>query len=367
MPSNGERAEQHSAHSTNGDDFEVRSLIGRVTDQARSDGDQTLSDSDQTLSDADQTLSDLDQLSTERDQAQSGADQRASDRDQAASDRDRSAHSSDDTEFLRTYADSQAKRAQGTAARSSTTESRALSMLDRAENAAQRDQQAAVRDLHATARDRIADARDRAAEAHERALGRAGGSASRARADAAEDRARAAENRARAAEDRGQAALDRERAAIELQNAQLDDLTGFYRVGLGRAVLQREIDRSRRSGGRLVLAFLDLDGLKRVNDEQGHAAGDALLSGLAEAIRSRLRSYDPVVRVGGDEFVCALSETDLDQAREILRDIQQDLTNGRADASISFGLAALRSDDSLATLLERSDRALREAKPAPRQ
>ena len=128
--------------------------------------------------------------------------------------------------------------------------------------------------------------------------------------------------------------------------------------------MQREIARCRRSGAGLVFAYCDLDGLKRVNDERGHAAGDELLKGLAEAIRSRLRSYDPVVRIGGDEFVCGLPETDIEQARQIFEEIQHAYSKTWGDASMSFGLAALDSEDSVATLLERSDRALREGRDA---
>lgn len=248
-----------------------------------------------------------------------------------------------------------------------TTEIRAVTTFDRAEEAVRRDQRAALRDVQATARDHIADRRDHASEEHERAMGRGDTYPSRARATASADRSRAAEeDRAHAAEDRDHAARDREQARIELEKAQLDDLTGFYRRGLGTAVLQREIDRSRRSGGHLAFAYCDVDGLKQVNDEKGHAAGDAHLKGLAAAIRSRLRSYDPVVRMGGDEFVCALSEIDLEQASRIFHDVQDILAKRRDGASVSFGLAALRPDDDLTTLLERSDHALREARPTAR-
>ncbi len=105
-----------------------------------------------------------------------------------------------------------------------------------------------------------------------------------------------------------------------------------------------------------------MDGLKRINDSDGHDAGDDLLIAVAKAMRSRLRSYDPVVRVGGDEFVAALSGVNLNQATLILHDFQRTLTAARPESSVSFGLAALEPDDSVSTLMRRSDGALREAK-----
>ena len=266
------------------------------------------------LSRADQVRSDADDISSQRDQAHADADQRASRRDRTASDQDRSLHASTDAKFAEAFAAIQAERERTVA-----------------------DREAAAED-----RDRAAEDRDRAAE----------------------DREVAAVDRKRAALDRNQAKIELEKARSELDRAQLDDLTGFYRVGFGTAVLQREIDRSRRSGSRLAFAYCDVDGLKRVNDEEGHAAGDALLSTVADGLRSRLRSYDPVVRVGGDEFVCAVSEADLGQAAEVFHDVQHALAKSPIGASFSFGLASLRPEDDLGSLMERSDRDLRKAKAA---
>ena len=88
----------------------------------------------------------------------------------------------------------------------------------------------------------------------------------------------AAHDRELAAEDREQAAHDRSVAADELAAEGIDDLTGamLRRVGLG--AIQREMDRTQRSGEGLVVAYVDVDGLKAVNDTAGHMAGDALLT-----------------------------------------------------------------------------------------
>jgi diguanylate cyclase (GGDEF)-like protein len=308
-------------------------------------------------------MADTDQAEAAEDQARSDADQAASDRDQGASDRERDQADSGGARLSAAYAASRAERARSTAERRATSELRSLTMFDRSNRAAMRDEQAALRDTQAIVRDRTAELRDQAAMEHERALGLHTTQTSRARQTAAADRERAAEDRAHAAEDRMHAAEDRERAHAELADAQLDDLTGLFRRSLGRTALQREIDRSQRSGGKMVLAYCDLDDLKSVNDEQGHATGDALLKGLADAIRARLRSYDVTVRMGGDEFVCALSDTDMDQATHVFEEIQHAFSMRAEGGGMSFGLAALGPEDSLDELLERGDAALCAAKP----
>jgi diguanylate cyclase (GGDEF)-like protein len=115
-----------------------------------------------------------------------------------------------------------------------------------------------------------------------------------------------------------------------------------------------------------VLAFVDVDRLKEVNDQDGHAAGDTLLIDVVETIRSKLRSYDPVVRFGGDEFLCALSDVDLESARARFDEIHHALSELREGYSISVGLAELHGDDTLEDLIGRGDAALYEARQAKR-
>ena len=87
----------------------------------------------------------------------------------------------------------------------------------------------------------------------------------------------------------------------------MDSLTGVWLRGPGLAELQREIDRVRRGSGRLVVAYVDVDGLKAVNDTTGHAAGDAILQYAVGVLHAHLRSYSElIVRLGGDEFLCAM-------------------------------------------------------------
>jgi diguanylate cyclase (GGDEF)-like protein len=254
---------------------------------------------------------------------------------------------------------------------------------NRARFAAQRDETARARDLTALARDRVAEARDHIAEtrdhaAEARLVESAGGqSVERALADAmatvrllrsagARLRRQAAADRLASATDRERAASDRRQSAVDRRFAGVDDLTGVFRRGTGEVALHHELARARRSGRPLALAMIDVDGLKAVNDCAGHAAGDALLRSVATAIALSLRSYDVTVRWGGDEFVCALSNTTLDDAGRRIEDVKEALHAERPDASLSVGVAALQPDDSLEDLVSRSDGALYLVKGAGR-
>jgi diguanylate cyclase (GGDEF)-like protein len=175
------------------------------------------------------------------------------------------------------------------------------------------------------------------------------------RGPSAADRAGSASDRQRAAADRAQASADSGEARSELEQAQLDGLTGAHRRDLGRVVLQHEIERARRSDEPFALAFVDVDGLKELNDRDGHAAGDALLKAVVVALRAELRSYDPIVRIGGDEFLCGFTNTELDASRRRIAEIRAALKQGPAAASISVGVAMLGERDTLEKLIARAD------------
>ena len=197
----------------------------------------------------------------------------------------------------------------------------ASSALSNRGAATQRNETARLRDATASSRDLAAGRRDRTAEQHQeallvsdderetvRALLLAGAAA---REHAADDRASAARDRYLAAQDRAASSADCIEAQLELELAHLDSLTGALSRNLGRVTLQHEIERSRRSGEPWALAFIDVDGLKELNDREGHAAGDVLLQTVVLALKDELRSYDPIVRLGGDEFLCGFTNTGL--------------------------------------------------------
>ena len=155
-------------------------------------------------------------------------------------------------------------------------------------------------------------------------------------------------------------ALDRLQAMVRRLHAlearvTIDELTGVMRRGAGLAALHREVERARRTASPLVLAFVDADGLKSVNDTQGHAAGDALLADIAGTLTGRLRSYDLVFRYGGDEFVCVIFGTDVAAVEQILSEVAATLLQTGAGRTVSYGLADLTAEDSADTLLARAD------------
>jgi diguanylate cyclase (GGDEF)-like protein len=319
-------------------------LRASSSDQAASASDQTSSDSDQTASDSDQTASDSDQTASDEDQAAgdheaaSGGDQRS--RDLASVHREHATLIRDE-------------RSRG---RLRAAVARDITADERGQVAETRDQIAEMRSTGAKAR---GDTVDPAApmKVREQAV-----RAARDRERAADDRSRAASDRARAAEERAQsahertlAARDRAQAARDREVSETDELTHVRRRGAGIKQLQREIDRARRATEELVVTFVDVDGLKEVNDSRGHLAGDALLVAVADSLRGCLRSYDLIMRFGGDEFVCALPNVDVDGVRERFGYVSETLAAGPTKASITVGFAELGDEDSAEGLIHRAD------------
>ena len=156
------------------------------------------------------------------------------------------------------------------------------------------------------------------------------------------------------------------RAAHQLERrlARTDPLTGVANFRWFEEEAQREMYSSRRYGGPLSLAYLDLDDFKRINDERGHAAGDEVLRAVADALRTHLRPTDLVARIGGDEFVVLLPHTDRSGAEDALGRVQQDLVATRA---ISFSVGVIQLDravGSIDDLLGRADEKMYAAKQA---
>ena len=213
---------------------------------------------------------------------------------------------------------------------------------------AQRDRQAGASERSESGADRTTALRDRGDGASDR------GAAGQDRTSSLIDRSSGASERGGASADRSTAQADRGASAADRQQASIDSLTGAYLRGAGRTELEREILKARRSGPNLVLAFLDVDHLSTVNDLHGHAAGDALLVRVGAALRQHLRSYDLIVRFGGDEFFCALPGMDLVDAARRLALVNATLRTASTAGSVTVGIAELLGDDTADSLLERA-------------
>jgi diguanylate cyclase (GGDEF)-like protein len=330
--------------------------FARPVEQRAIDAERSSADADQGSADSDQTASDADQSASERDEADAASDQRAAERDQARSDAGRPADA--DERALEAYEASKAAREESTISRLFTHVSRTKTARERGETADERDAVAALRDATAKRRDVRAEVVDRSVATSDEPLA---DKLEKVRARATLDRSRAASDRDRASQDREDAAHERSRLESELNSAHLDDLTGAFRRDMGRLALTHEIQRARRAGGQFVLAFVDVDGMKRVNDRDGHAAGDHVLRTLVSTMRSNLRSFDPVVRYGGDEFVCGLGGVGLEEVGRRFEEIDQSIKDD-VGIGISVGLAVLGTGDTLDQLIARADAELLEAK-----
>ena len=155
-----------------------------------------------------------------------------------------------------------------------------------------------------------------------------------------------------------------------------DELTGLHNLRgfnvLGQAALSAARDRGREC----VLAFLDVDGLKQVNDEEGHVAGDALIADVARTLRSVLGPDDVLARTGGDEFCVLVTGThegsDVFKTRLLESFLAlNEAADRRYDLSVSIGLVHVAPDDtkSLQQLVTEADELMyadKKTKPHPR-
>jgi diguanylate cyclase (GGDEF)-like protein len=326
-------------------------------------GAETTADDDRTSSDRDQTASDQDQTWSDHDQTASDRDQRSADEDQDAADDDYAAGGDADA-----YHRSVRARVRAAQDRQLVSTLRDESAAARLQTADDRDRAAELRDRGAAGRDELArlhDADDDFGASREDILLRAQRDRHRAAADrakAADDRLRAAEDRKAAAQGRAEASRERAAATDALTRAVTDELTGAWARKFGLTELSRELERAQRTGAKLVLAFVDVDGLKEVNDTEGHAAGDALLRLVGETVRANVRGYDVLVRYGGDELLCAMPNTTAVDARERFEKIAASLESVGTGHSITYGLAEGESAESLQELIDRADDALLEAR-----
>jgi diguanylate cyclase (GGDEF)-like protein len=169
-------------------------------------------------------------------------------------------------------------------------------------------------------------------------------------------------------------AIERNRMQQELQALALrDELTGLLNRRGFEPIAEQQLRLAQRAGTDVALLFLDVDGLKRVNDELGHPMGSRLIIDAADAIRSAIRESDVPARYGGDEF-CVMLMGGQDAADRVLNRLGEAIERHRVDSphpyslSLSVGVAVASSSDrpSLARLVSEADDRMYEDKRSRR-
>ena len=148
--------------------------------------------------------------------------------------------------------------------------------------------------------------------------------------------------------------------------ARTDRLTGLPNRRGFEEQFAREAARARRAGWPVSLLLADVDRFKEINDRWGHAAGDSALVAVAAVFRDALRTCDTPARIGGDEFVVLLPETDAEGAQVVAARLAEAVTARGTDAAlrltVSFGVAEHPDGGSLDDLMRTADMALYAAK-----
>ncbi|WP_367373510.1 diguanylate cyclase [Pseudomonas lini] len=161
----------------------------------------------------------------------------------------------------------------------------------------------------------------------------------------------------------------REHLEEQRQKALIDPLTCLPNRAAWSERLEHEIGQWQQHGNTLLLAMLDLDHFKRINDNYGHLAGDKVLKIIASVLRKRLRGTDFIARFGGEEFVLLMPATVPAVGAKLLETLRASIEacpfhfkGERVTITISMGLTAFRSGEHSDLVLKRADQALYRAK-----
>lgn len=148
-----------------------------------------------------------------------------------------------------------------------------------------------------------------------------------------------------------------------------DALTGVASHGQCLSALRRSIKIAQRNETPLCVCMADLDKFKRVNDTYGHQVGDDVLCDVAGRMQGAVRNFDTVGRYGGEEFLIVMDSTDIESAYEIAERVRYRVASSpiktrsaEVKMTVSLGLAELRPDDDIDSLVKRADEALYKAK-----
>jgi diguanylate cyclase (GGDEF)-like protein len=129
------------------------------------------------------------------------------------------------------------------------------------------------------------------------------------------------------------------RASVE--GARADPLTGLLNARAFSEMARVELERARRFGRPLTMAYLDVDGLESINRRHGRRTGDHALRFVGEALRTIVRTTDVVARLGDDDFLVLLTDADVAAGKIALNRIHAGLTAGRQPTPLTFSIGAV--------------------------
>lgn len=171
------------------------------------------------------------------------------------------------------------------------------------------------------------------------------------------------------------AELAQKHAELQAANQQLallarrDPLTGVFNRRHFMELAELEVVRSRRTGKGFAIFVADIDHFKKINDEHGHLAGDAVIRAAAEELAVTIRRTDVLARYGGEEFILMLPETDepaalilAERMRLGIESLRVRHENQELSITLSIGVASSGAGETIDAVLERADRALYQAK-----
>ena len=162
-----------------------------------------------------------------------------------------------------------------------------------------------------------------------------------------------------------------ELAQESLRNLSLtDDLTGLYNRRGFFALAKQQLSSARREGRHASLVYIDMDGLKRLNDTHGHEIGSRVIQEVGDILRETFRSSDLIARIGGDEFVIFETSNGQNDGGNDVQRLQNNISQHNSqpvrdyEISLSIGVASMDSDSSmtLEELLKNGDKTMYQQK-----
>lgn len=169
------------------------------------------------------------------------------------------------------------------------------------------------------------------------------------------------------------ALIVRENLEEQRQKALIDPLTGLPNRAAWTERLEHEVEQWQQHGNSLLIAMLDLDHFKRINDNYGHLAGDRVLKLIASVLRKRVRGSDFIARFGGEEFVLLVPDTSLAAGAKLAEALRAAIEacpfhfkGEPVTVTVSMGMTAFKAGEHSDVVLKRADQALYRAKNAGR-